>query len=666
MTVVERQQRRRRSRVRVGLGRRHMYGTLARALEPRPVVRVSEWADEHRELSTKASAFAGRWKTERAPYLREVMDALSVTSPVQRVVLKFASQVGKTEVGLNWIGYVMDHAPGPMLVVVPTLEVRKRWKGQRLDPMLSETPALKELLGARKARDAANSEDLIDFPGGILVLGGANSAASLASMPIRFVLCDEVDRFPWEVGQEGDPLGLIDERTKTFARRKVCLVSTPTVAGASRIDAEYEASDQREFEVPCPHCGEFQVLRWKHPDGPFGLTHLPATGRVVYACCECGSHIEEHHKTRMLSLGRWIAKYPERPVRGYHLSGLYSPLGMGFTWAEIWANWLDAQGDSVKLKRFINTTLAEVWREQGESLEEVSLLSRLEELPPELPVLARTGFVDVQKDRLEMTVVDWGAGEESWVYDHLILPGDTADGAVWDDLADELDGLGLDALGVDSGYNATQVHAFVGARRWAYATKGMAGMQRPIVEDKQTRTKRLRKRRKGGNVVYPVGVDNAKALIYARIKQGEGGPGCIHWPRKAAFDDEYFAQVAAEKLVTKYKGTRPVQEWHQLRPRNEALDCLVGNLATLRLAVDLQDRAERAARGEVVWVAPMATADAGAEVAAVPVVAARRPVPPGAVRRMGAVGGAGGATGAAGAGGRSGAEDGGWSFDRRD
>ena len=616
-------------------------------------------------LSTKASALAGRWKTDRAPYLREVMDALSVTSPVQRVVLKFASQVGKTEVGLNWTGYVMEHAPGPMLVVVPTLEVRKRWKQQRLDPMLGETPVLRDLLGARKARDASNSEDLIDFPGGILVLGGANSAASLASMPIRYVLCDEVDRFPWEVGQEGDPLGLIDERTKTFTRRKVCLVSTPTVAGASRIDAEYEASDQREFEVPCPHCGEFQVLRWKHADGRYGLTHLPATGRVVYTCCECGSHIEEHHKPQMLARGRWVARHPERAVRGYWLSGLYSPLGMGFTWAEIWADWMDAQGDSVKLKRFVNTTLAEVWREQGESLEDVSLISRLEDLPEALPVLARTGFVDVQKDRLELTVMDWGAGEEAWVHDHLILPGDTSQDGVWDDLADELDGLGLDALGVDSGYNATQVHAFVGKRRWAYATKGMPGMQRAIVEDKQTRAKRLRKRRKGGSVVYPVGVDNAKALIYARIKQGpEGGQGCIHWPRKPAFDDEYFAQVAAEKLVTKFKGTRPVQEWKQLRPRNEALDCLVGNLATLRLAIDLQDRAERAARGEVVWVRPVEgteVADGAAPGGALPVPVV---VPRGAVAAS--AGGLVGAGGGVAAARRGGADDGGWSFDRRD
>lgn len=639
----------RRSKVQVGHAQRHMYGVVARAVQPKPVLRVSDWADEKRILSSKGSAMHGQWRTERTPYLKEPMDVLSVTSPVQRVVLQFPSQIGKTEVGLNWLGYVMDHAPGPMLMVVPTLEVRKRWKAQRLDPMLVETPVLRDLLGARKSRDAANSEDLIDFPGGILVLGGANSAASLASMPIRYVLCDEVDRFPWDVGGEGDPLGLIDERTKTFGRRKVLLVSTPTVAGTSRIQMEYDASDRREYHVPCPHCGEYQVLRWRHADGRYGLTHLAATNRVVYTCSECGSHIEEHHKPQMLARGRWVARNPERAVRGYTLNGLYSPLGMGFTWAELWQDWLNVQGDSSQLKRFVNTTLAEVWREQGDSLEDVSLLSRKEVYPPDLPALARTGFVDVQKDRLELTVVDWGAGEESWVRDHIILPGETSQSDVWEDLDDQVVGLGLDVLGVDSGYNATQVYAFVAGRRWARATKGMDGMSRPIAEDERTRAAKLRKRRtKGRAVVDLVGVDNAKALIYARLKQDKPGPGTIHFPDLPAFDDEYFAQVAAEKLVTKYRGTRPVQMWTQLRPRNEALDCLVGNLAVLRMAVNLETLARLAAQGH--WplrerLQRLAVVQEAAEVQPVPVVQAVAAAP---ARRAAAP------------------QDGWWSFDRRD
>lgn len=575
----------------------HLFEVAAMACKPRPLTTVSQWADRHRVLSSKGSGEPGRWRTDRTPYLREIMDALSVTSPVQRVVLMFGAQLGKTEVGLNWIGYVMDHAPAPMLVVTPTLEVRKRWVRQRLDPMLSETPVLRGIVDARSKRDAGNSEDMKDFPGGMLVLGGANSPASLASMPIRFVLCDEVDRFPWEVGQEGDPLGLIDERTKTFPRRKVCLVSTPTVKGLSRIEREYDASDQREYHVPCPHCGEYQVLRWRHDDGNYGLIHSKATGRVFYACRHNGCEIDEHHKPAMLAAGRWIARYPERKVRGYHLNGLYSPLGLGFTWAELWRDWQAAHGDTSNLKRFINTTLGEVWEEEGESADGLALITRLEDYPDTPPWNIITAGVDVQKDRLEATIVGWGEDEESWHIDHIILDGDTALPDVWDDLHDALSDAGVHYAAIDSGYNTSMVYAFVETRRWCVAIKGVTGLGRPLIEDERKRRQRLRHRRRKGVSPEPVGVDQGKSIVYARLKQTVPGPGYIHFKRDPAFDDEYFAQLAAEKLVTKVKGGRPFQEWVQTRPRNEALDCAVYALAARRLAPVYGVRIERHDQG---------------------------------------------------------------------
>ena len=556
----------------------------ARELRPRPLTIVSAWSDKYRVLTSKGSGEPGLWRTERTPYLREILDQLSAASPVQRLVLMFAAQLGKTEVGLNWIGYVMQHAPAPMLVVLPTLEVRKRWVRQRLDPLLNETPVIRALFDARRARDAGNAEDMKDFPGGMLVVGGANSPASLASMPIRYVLCDEVDRFPWEVGQEGDPLGLIDERTKTFPRRKVLLVSTPTTRGASRIEGEYEKSDMRQYHVPCPHCGEYQVLRWRHDDGRYGLIHNAATGAVYYACVHCGERIDEHHKPAMLAAGRWIPRHPERAVRGYHLSGLYSPIGLGFTWAELWQKWEEAHGDTANLKRFINTTLGESWEEQGDSIEDLALIARLEDYPETLPASLRTAGVDVQKDRLEATVVAWGAGEEGWLIDHLILPGDTARPEVWESLHDALTDAGIDFAAIDSGYNTSMVYAFTERRRWSVAVKGITGMGRPLIEDEKKRRQRLRNRRKKAAHVEPLGVDQGKALLYARLKLPLPGPAYLHFPRDPAFDDEYFAQLAAEKLVTKIRGTRPFQEWVQTRPRNEALDCLLYALAALRLS----------------------------------------------------------------------------------
>jgi phage terminase large subunit GpA-like protein len=574
----------RRSTVPIPHQRGHLLRVFARHCRPRPVVGLSAWADRYRVLTSKASSEVGQWRTDRAPYLREIMDQLSAASPTQRIVLRFAAQLGKTEIGLNWIGYVIHHAPGPMLVVLPTLEVRKRWVRQRLDPLLTATPVLASIFDARSKRDAGNAEDLKDFPGGMLVIGGANSPASLASMPIRYVLCDEVDRFPWEAGKEGDPLGLIDQRTSNFPRRKVLLVSTPTVAGLSRIDDEYQASDQREYQVPCPHCGTRQVLRWRRPDGEYSLIRNDATGVVRYRCQHCEQPIDEHHKTAMLAAGVWVPREPTRPVRGYALNGLYSPIGLGFTWAELLTTWGECRGDTAKLKRFINTTLGEVWEEEGDSLDPLRLMTRLEEYPETLPAGLRTVGVDVQKDRLELTVIDWGEGEQAWVQDHIILPGDTALGGVWDDLGAELQALRPQAAAIDTGYNTSHVFAFCATRPWCYPIKGMPGPNRPIVEDERRRRQRLRQSRKRSAQIYLIGVDAAKALLYARVKLQDPGPGYIHFPNRAAFDDEYFAQLAAEKLITKVRGTRAHAEWVQTRSRNEALDCWIYALAAARLS----------------------------------------------------------------------------------
>lgn len=603
----------RRSSVPIHHARGHMYGTLARTTRPRPATSVSAWSDRYRVLTSKSSGEAGPWRTDRVPFAREIMDCLSTHHPAQRIVLKFATQMTKTELALNWLGYIIDHAPAPTLVVLPTLEVRKRWVRQRLDPLLNETPQIRRVFDGRRKRDAGNSEDLKDYPGGMLVISGANSPASLASMPIKYVVCDEVDRFPWEAGEEGDPLGLIDERTKTFPRRKVLLVSTPTTAGTSRIDDEYQASDRREFEVPCPHCGHHQVLYWTRPDGEPGLIRNAATGAVYYRCANsaCGERIDERHKPGMLAAGRWVPRDPGKSARGYHINALYAPIGLGFSWAELWDKWEDARGDTAKLKRFINTSLGEVWVEQGESLDTLSLIGRLEDYG-EFPARLRTAGVDVQKDRLEVTLVDWTAGEEAWTRDHLILPGDTALPEVWDELAEVLREARTDFAGIDSGYNTSMVYDFCEAAGvWCFALKGMDGPGRPIVEDERRIRQRYRARRKRAAPLYVVGVDQAKALLYARMKLRQVGPGYVHFPRAPAFDDEYFAQLGAEKLVTKVHGNRAFAEWVKTRSRNEALDCYVYALAALRLsgkdpadyadktrAELLSDRSDAAVAGE--------------------------------------------------------------------
>lgn len=576
-----------------------LYGRLADEIAPRETLTVTQWADAKRILSSKASGEPGRYNSARTPHLREIMDCLSADSPVESVTIMKPAQGGATELGLNWIGYVMTECPAPMLVVVPTLELRTRWVRQRLDPMLEATPALSSIFDARRMRDGGNSEAFKDYPGGMLILGGANSPASLSSMPIRFFLGDEVDRFPWEVGGEGDPLELVAARQKTFVRRKRLLISSPTIKGQSRIEGEYLKSDQRHLYVPCPHCGVYLQLLWKHPDGSLGLEESKSSGRVWYVCRSCGSGIDEYQKTAMLAECRWIPAFPDRKARGYHWNGLYSPIGLGHTWREMLDRWNDAQNDTTKLKAFLNTELGEPFEEDGDGVAPNEVMGRVEVYPDGMKFDLVVAFVDVQKDRLEFTVYGFKRhykpdrkpdAEEAWALEHVVLPGDTAAGDVWDDLDAALAAEGVQLAGIDAGYNTKMVYDFVASRSWCVATKGASGEGRPLVEDERKRRQRLRRRLRRGVPVEPIGVDNGKAMLYARLRRETPGPGYIHYPDSASFDAEFFAQLTAEKLVTKVRRGRPYQEWVKTRPRNEALDCAVGAIAVFHLASVLRPR----------------------------------------------------------------------------
>ncbi|MCZ8150138.1 MAG: phage terminase large subunit family protein [Roseomonas sp.] len=244
-------------------------------------------------LGSRASAEPGPWRTSRTPYLKDVMDALSAVHPARRVVFMKGAQVGATESGNNWLGYIMHHVPAPALAVQPTVELAKRFSRQRIDPLLEETPALRERVAPARARDSGNTMLSKEFPGGILVLTGANSAVGLRSMTARFLFLDEVDAYPGDVAGEGDPIALAEARARTFGwRRKAFLVSTPTIAGRSRIEREYLASDQRRFFVPCSECGEMQWLRFERLIWEKGA---PETAR--YHCAACDHPMQEHDKT---------------------------------------------------------------------------------------------------------------------------------------------------------------------------------------------------------------------------------------------------------------------------------------------------------------------------------------------------------------------------------
>lgn len=524
------------------------------------------------------------------------MDAVS-DHDIDTVVVMSSAQVGKTEIVNNLVGFHIHQDPAPMLVLQPTLEMAQTWSKDRLAPMLRDTPALQGRVKQPRSKSSTNTLLHKVFPGGHITMAGSNSPASLASRPIRVVLCDEVDRYPPSAGTEGDPVNLARKRTTTFWNRTVILTSTPTLKGTSRIELEFEQSDQRYFHVPCPHCGESQRLQWsgvtwaKEDDG----TSLPETAQ--YACEHCGALWTEVQRHQAVKQGEWIASAPTNGRAGFHLSELYSP------WSSLESMvraFLEAKKNTELLKTWVNTCLGETWEEQGDGIDQGSLYGRREDYAAQVPSggLLLTAGVDIQRDRIEMEVVAWGEGEESWNVDYVVLPGDPSRPDVWRDLDDCLQAtythetgteLHITAAGIDSGDQTTTVYQFVKPRaaRRVFALKGIAGPGRPVVK-----ISRKQKGKKTRDVdLYQVGVDDAKGIIYSRLKIESAGPGYCHFPRDR--DEEYFNQLTGEKLVTRYHKGFPRKEWIKARARNEALDCRVYALAALKILNPVWSAIER-------------------------------------------------------------------------
>lgn len=284
---------------------------------------LSEWADENRILPQE-SAEPGRFRTSRTPYCKEIMDKLSITDPAQNIIVIKGSQLGFTEIGNNWVGYVIDVAPAPMLYVMPTDAMMKSTSKKRIKPMIESTPRLALKIKPARAKDSGNTILEKEFEGGFLKMIGANSPVGLASVAIRFVYYDEIDRYPLDVGGEGSVLALGDTRTSTYGdRSKRFRTSTPTRKGQSQIDNEYQKTGQREYHVPCPLCSAMQTLKFtqlRYDKGKYQ--------EIMYECEHCIEKFSERHKTKMLAGGQWIAKKPELEdgiTFGYFINAMYSP-----------------------------------------------------------------------------------------------------------------------------------------------------------------------------------------------------------------------------------------------------------------------------------------------------------------------------------------------------
>jgi phage terminase large subunit GpA-like protein len=573
-------------------------------LKPDPLLTVSEWADRYRVLSQRASSEPGRWRTSRTPYLKEIMDCLSPSSPIRRVVFMKGAQVGGTEAGNSWIGYIIHQAPGPMMGVAPTVELAKRNSKQRIDPLIEESSVLKDLVKDKRSRDSGNTVLSKEFPGGVLILTGANSAVGLRSMPARYLFLDEVDGYPGDVEGEGDPILLAERRSSTFQRRKILLVSTPNRKGISRIEREYLASDQRRYFVPCPTCREYQTLEFGNLSWPEGK---PA--EITYICEHCEAKIPEHRKTWMLEKGEWRStnkSSSNKRTAGFHLNSLYSPVGW-FSWSDAAEMYEMAEKIPDLMKGFVNTVLGEPFEEEHEAPEWTRLYERREQY--KIGVVPQGGLfltagADVQKDRIEIEIVAWGRNKESWSIDYFVLDGDTVRPEVWAKLAKVLDKewrhvsgqhLPIRVLCLDSGYATQDVYAWV--RNHPQATWGPAGSvaRQPKTvaaikgRDRDTAlllsvSKADSGHRKRGLKVWSIGTPLGKSELYRWLKLDrptdealEAGetfpPGYCHFPQYA---EEFFKQLTAERLITRIVKGYPKVSWEkEPGKRNEALDCRV-------------------------------------------------------------------------------------------
>jgi phage terminase large subunit GpA-like protein len=558
-------------------------------LPPAPLT-LSQWADEYAHIPKENSASPGKFHTSTLEYQRGIMDAIT-DQDTETVVLMLAAQSGKTQcANLNPIGYYSHWEPSPILCVQPTLAEAEKFSKNRIAKMIRDTPVLRDLFPSPRSRDSGNTLLNKEFPGGVLVIVGANSPLGLRGLPARVILMDEVDGYEESAGTEGDPVDLAKKRSTKFWNRKIVLTSTPHIKNLSRIERAYNSSDKRKFFVPCPHCGEMQTLEWtqngvhrlRWETESTGPDSRPRVTSWWYVCVN-GCVIEERSKHEMIRNGQWraTAVSHDGKTAGFHLNALYGVVD----WLNLIQEWLEAQTSRERLKVFVNTNLAETWEIQGTGANMTELEKRPRFNHEVLPagVLWLTAGVDTQDDRLECSVWGWGLDDERWSIEHKIFPGDpslpdTDPASPWAALRmylledwDHTAGvtMRIAAALVDSGgHNTERVYEFTRKhemRRW-HAIVGRAGVGRPLLSS-GSRVGPYK------TLLYTVGVDTAKEDVFTSLRVLKSGPQSTHFSN--TLDSEYFCQLTAEKFVITKKDFQTTGNWVKTGERNESLDCAV-------------------------------------------------------------------------------------------
>lgn len=553
-------------------------------LKPPRKLSVSEWADRYRVLSSVNSAEPGSWNTARAEYQREIMNAFS-DSRCEKIVIKSAAQVGKSEILNNCIGYAMYNDPGPIMMVQPTEELAKGYSKERLTPMIQASLALKDLVADSKTRDSGNTILSKVFKGGFLTLVGANAPSGLRSRPIRYLFLDEIDAFPNSAGTEGDPIKLATKRTQTYFNRKIVMCSTPTIKNASKIDREYKTGTQEEWCVKCKKCGKYHYIDFRSIGFDYDKEEVAGAAnytvkRVYWVCPSCKTEYTEM-EAKSLST-KWIARNPKADgrIRSFKINAFLSPWQ---NWKGIVLNFLQAKNNNNELQVFFNTALGESFEIKDRSGEPEKMLERRELYKAEVPMgaLVLTCGIDTQDNRLEYEVVGWGRGDESWGIIRGVIPGRPDDKNVWKELDKVLDRefehesgkkMTISAGFMDSGGHFTQEVYDQCNKRFSkrlFAIKGRGGQGYPYVEQS-----------KGKQLLFNIGVDSGKAIITSNLAVKDIGPRYCHFPFDdehliRGYDIEYFKSLLSERMVINTKRGRNTIRWEKKEGviANEMFDC---------------------------------------------------------------------------------------------
>ena len=565
------------------------------ALVPPENITVSEWAEKYRQLDAKTTARPGPWRNSSTPYLKGLMDEFN-NYETEEIVFVKPTQVGGTEAILNMIGFVVDEDPSPAMVVYPTDELAKSISKNRIEPMLLNSPTLKE-----KYHENDSSVLEMQFDDMYLSLVGSNSPSGLASKPIKYLFLDETDKYPGASKKEADPVSLAKERTKTFHNRKIVLASTPTLKNNHIWEAKENADIEKHYLMPCPHCGrkiEFKFSNLRFPDDE-SMSYADRAERARYVCQECGSIITDSQKYIMLQQGTWeIVERKTQFARKvvFWLNTLYSPF---VRFAEVAKEFLMSKDDSEAFQNFVNSWLAEPWEDTKLKTSADLVMDRQTELPelivPEWAKLI-VGGVDVQENSLYVSIRAFGNHITSQNIFHKQVLNFSAVEQIMNTPYRNANGdeFIVSLCLIDSGYDADSTYDFCADNSdWAVPVKGASN---PMINHyKISKINKTDSKAYGMSLVI-VDTGKYKDMIASRMRKKNGRGS---WMVYKGCDREYAEQVTAEhKINVKTNNGKVKQEWHlkSSHADNHYFDCEVYCMAAADImgirTAHLNDEAE--------------------------------------------------------------------------